>query len=249
LKGSFNNRSPADFLWIFLGSMRILAIETVDRSGSVAVLDDGQVKAAADLDPSMRSAQSLAPAIDELCKTAEWQPREIHLVAVAIGPGSFTGLRVGVTTAKLFAYAAGAAVIGVNTLEAIAWQVPRISGELWAVMNAEREQFVAALFIRDAATDRWKMMGEPRLMDMADWVQRVSPGQSVSGPGLEKLRGPLPAGMIVVEQNLWPPKAVAVGQIGWRDFQAGKRDDIFALLPQYYRRSAAEEKFSPPASA
>ncbi len=70
----------------------------------------------------------------------------MKLVAVAVGPGSFTGLRVGVTTVKLFAYAVGAEVLGINTLEVIAAQAPDEIGDVWAVLDALRGEIIAAYF-------------------------------------------------------------------------------------------------------
>ncbi|MEX0712672.1 MAG: tRNA (adenosine(37)-N6)-threonylcarbamoyltransferase complex dimerization subunit type 1 TsaB, partial [Pirellulales bacterium] len=91
--------------------MRILALETSGKSGSVAVLRGDVLLAEEPLEPSQRSAQSLAPAMRQLLEAVAWTPRDVQLVAVTLGPGSFTGLRVGVTTAKTFAYAVGAVVV------------------------------------------------------------------------------------------------------------------------------------------
>ena len=79
---------------------------------------DANLLAELSLDHTQRSAQSLAPAIEALLTQVGWLPRDVQLVAVSVGPGSFTGLRVGVTTAKVFAYAVGAEVLGIDTLEA-----------------------------------------------------------------------------------------------------------------------------------
>src|SRR5262245_50788842 len=108
--------------------MRILAIETSGQRGSIAILNSqgdslstlGQTILAADC----RTAQSLAPALKSLLADAGWPSKSVELVAVAVGPGSFTGLRIGVTTAKAFAYAVGAQVIGINTLAVLAHQSP-----------------------------------------------------------------------------------------------------------------------------
>ncbi|NLF09025.1 MAG: tRNA (adenosine(37)-N6)-threonylcarbamoyltransferase complex dimerization subunit type 1 TsaB [Pirellulaceae bacterium] len=100
--------------------MRILALETSDKTGGAAAIDGCNVLAELTLDQNLRSAQSLAPAIKNLIEQVKWQPADVQLVAVTVGPGSFTGLRVGVTTAKIFAYAVSAEVLGVDTLESVA---------------------------------------------------------------------------------------------------------------------------------
>src|SRR5205807_6782629 len=117
-------------------------------AGSVAVLDGSRVLAEAMLNPKRRSAQSLAPAIVELLALRGMKAEQIRLVATTVGPGSFTGLRVGVTTAKTFAYAVGAEVIGVNTLEAIAAQAPPDVNRLAVALDAQRQQVFAAEFSR-----------------------------------------------------------------------------------------------------
>jgi tRNA threonylcarbamoyladenosine biosynthesis protein TsaB len=146
-----------------------------------------------------------------------------------------------VTTAKLFAYATGAQVQGVNSLEAIAWQAPLEVGDVWAVMDAQREQLFAGHFLWDAS-GVWQSTGEIQLMDNAVWLNSLLPGNSVSGPALTKLIGRMPTGIRPVDQSLWAPRAAAIGRLAWRQYQNGARNDVFSLLPKYYRRSAAEEK-------
>src|SRR5438105_3971142 len=129
-----------------IAGMRILGVETSGSSGSVAVLDDEQLLATVALDPAQRTARTLAPAIRDLLTQVSWRPADVQLVAVTAGPGSFTGLRLGVTTAKTFAYAVGCQVLGVNTLEVIAAQTPRECSPLEIVLDAQRQQlFVGTL--------------------------------------------------------------------------------------------------------
>lgn len=221
--------------------MRLLAIETTDLSGSVALLDGDRLLESRELPIEPRSAATLAPAIDALLSDAGWQAADIKLIAVATGPGSFTGLRVGVTTAKLLAYAVGAEVIGVGTLDAIAWQSPPEVNKLWAIIDAQRQQLFACQFERDAAGD-WRALGSPQIVDQAGWLEELAPGSFVSGPVLAKFKGRLPAGVQPLDASAWRPSAATVGTIGWQRFQSGHRDTIWSLAPQYYRLSAAEEK-------
>ena len=87
--------------------------------------EDGRVIGQRVLPEKSRTAQALVPAIRSQFDAAGWKPTDVQLIAVTQGPGSFTGLRVGITTAKTFAYAVSAQVIGVNTLLALAEQAPR----------------------------------------------------------------------------------------------------------------------------
>ncbi len=222
--------------------MRILAIETSGRDATLAMLEGGDGGAArlvlevAVTGPE-RTAQFLAPRLNDLLQESGWPATSIQLVSVTVGPGSFTGLRIGVTTAKTLAYAVGAEVIGVNTLAVIARQAPQADGRLWVVMDAQRQELFAAKF--DAER---KLIGETRILSQSEWLSALEPGDQVTGPGLRRLQSELPTSVEVVDEAKWQPLATAVGQLGWHEYQAGRRDDLWKLLPQYYRPSAAEEK-------
>ncbi|MGN0931286.1 MAG: tRNA (adenosine(37)-N6)-threonylcarbamoyltransferase complex dimerization subunit type 1 TsaB [Thermoguttaceae bacterium] len=100
--------------------MKLLALETTETKGSVALCEDGEIKDMRLLRDDQRSAQSLAPAIREILGDNYWLSTDVDVVAVATGPGSFTGLRVGVTTAKMLAWAWETKIVGVDSLDAIA---------------------------------------------------------------------------------------------------------------------------------
>lgn len=107
-------------------ALKILALETTDAQGSVALCVGGEILTSRRLETERRSAQTLAPTIRETLAEFGWAPRDVDAVAVAVGPGSFTGLRVGVATAKMFAWAVGAKIIGVDALEAVASEIERL---------------------------------------------------------------------------------------------------------------------------
>jgi tRNA threonylcarbamoyladenosine biosynthesis protein TsaB len=221
---------------------RILALETSDLTGSVALAADGKVLAELQLDPQQRSAQSLAPAIKRVLEQVGWQACEIQLLAVTLGPGSFTGLRVGVTMAKILAYAAGAEVLGIGTLEAIAAAAPAHVSAIAVAVDAQRGDVVAQRFQR-GATGWPESTGEAALLPLEEWLAALPPGVAVSGPVLKKLTGPLPAGLTMLDRACWYPVAGNVAQLAYRDYLAGRRDDLWKLLPIYSRPSAAEEKW------
>jgi tRNA threonylcarbamoyladenosine biosynthesis protein TsaB len=222
--------------------MFILAIETTAKTGTLAAADGHRIVLEKQLDPAQRSAQSLAPAIACLLSELAWQPKEIGLVAVAAGPGSFTGLRVGVTTAKVFAYAIGAAVIGVNALEAVAVAAPDDVSRIETVIDAQRGDVLAQCFARDGL-GVFRPEAGSRLVPLAVWAEQLSASAVVSGPGLEKLPANVPPHVRLLPPELWHPQAANVARIAFREFSAGRRDDLWALLPVYSRRAAAEEQW------
>jgi tRNA threonylcarbamoyladenosine biosynthesis protein TsaB len=219
---------------------RILALESSGSSGSVAVWDGATLLGEVALDPALRSARSLAPGICQLLAEVGWRPRDVQLVAVTAGPGSFTGLRVGVTTAKTFAYAAGAEVLGVNTLEVLAEQAPSDAAIVKAVIDAQRQELFAAAFLLDGSGRRTQ--APPAIVPIEDWLTALTPGDLVIGPVLAKLRTRLPPAVRVAPEGSWTPLASSVARVAARRHAAGERDDLWRLAPLYLRRSAAEEK-------
>jgi tRNA threonylcarbamoyladenosine biosynthesis protein TsaB len=189
-----------------------------------------------------RTAKSMAPLVKALLQQAQWSPDSIELVAVTVGPGSFTGLRIGVTMAKTFAYAVGAQVLGVNTLEVLANQGASVAAPIWTIMDAQRQELFTAKFIAADDSRRLKAVDETQIMTQAAWLEALRPGDHITGPGLRRLAAPLPADVTVAPQSFWQPTAATLGQIAWRDHQSGRRDDLWKLVPIYYRPSAAEEK-------
>jgi tRNA threonylcarbamoyladenosine biosynthesis protein TsaB len=219
-----------------------LSLETSLRQGSVAALagegDGIQLQSELLLPAEERSAQTLLPTIQELLKSCQWQPQDIDLVCVTTGPGSFTGLRIGVTAAKTLAFAVGAKLVGVHTLSALAASVPPASGRLWAIMDAQRQELFAAAF------DGQERAKEPvtRILGIDSWLSQLRVGDQVVGPPLAQLNSQLPNGVSAIHPSLWQPQAGIVGQLGYQLFQSGQIVDPIQLVPNYYRKSAAEEK-------
>jgi tRNA threonylcarbamoyladenosine biosynthesis protein TsaB len=204
---------------------------------------DGELLAEISLPAGQRSGKSLAPAIDRLLKQVGWRPREVALVSVTAGPGSFTGLRIGVTTAKTFAYATDADVLAVDTLDVLAEQASGNLSRLEATLTAERGQLFCATFVSDGE-HRLARSGSNRLIDQDEWLASLPAETAVTGPPMEKLASRLPAGVLIVEPTQRLPTAAAVGRLAARLYANGQRDDLWALVPQYGRPSAAEEKWN-----
>mgnify|MGYP002623952548 FL=1 len=229
--------------------MRILALETSAMSGSVALLEgDRLLVERTPADPTLRTAQWLTVGIEEALREAGWKPADVELIAVTLGPGSFTGLRVGVMTAKTLAYALSTEVVGVCTLQAIAAQgVEQAAGRpIAAVLNAHRGQLFAAEY--RAQGDGLEEVRSAEIVEIEAWLAEVS-GRAgkedeplVIGPMLGNLEGQLPAGAAIAEAANWEPRAATIGRLGWRKFQQHGGDDLWKLLPVYLRPSYAEEK-------
>jgi tRNA threonylcarbamoyladenosine biosynthesis protein TsaB len=134
--------------------LKILAIETATPSVGCALWDDDGPVASFMLLARQRHAEVLMPAIDELCRQAGWTVADLTGVAVDRGPGLFTGLRVGVTTARTIATACRAPAAGVNSLEALAHPHRRRTGLIAPVVDARRGEVYWALYDADGASLR-----------------------------------------------------------------------------------------------
>lgn len=223
-------------------SVRILALESTDLAGSVATWHEGRLVCELALAAGQRSAQSLAPGIVAVLAQSGWRPAEVGLMAVTVGPGSFTGLRVGVTTAKAFAYACGASVVGLDTLEVLAAAVPcTAASRLAAAVDAQRGDVVAGTFVPDGA-DGWIAEAPARLIDWQTWLDGLPDGAAVASPLLRKRAADVPARLVLTPQSHWTPRAGVVARLAEMRLNEGRLDDVWQLAPRYSRPSAAEEK-------
>jgi tRNA threonylcarbamoyladenosine biosynthesis protein TsaB len=224
--------------------MRILSLETTAITGGVALLEGEQLIAELILREDQRSAQSLAPAIQAAAQSAGWSLDTIQLIAIAVGPGSFTGLRVGITTAKILAFALGAEVLGLDTLRVLAAQAAeQFPGmNLHAALDAQRNEVFAATFAATATNHEATCTQATHILSQADWLASLPAGEVVVGPVLRKLATQLPAGVVMADESRWNPQARTIGQLAYRDYLAGRREDLYQLAPQYHRLSYAEEK-------
>lgn len=205
----------------------------------------------------------LAPMVKSLFEKAGQTIDQIQLIAVASGPGSFTGLRVGVVTAKAFAYSTSAKILGVNTLELIAAKTAdtfktgaeQQPSPIRVVLNAQRQQLFCGTYmpgdsdwevtgINDQPGDPAEGQTHSRIMDRDAFLAQLSDGDIVTGAGLKPVVDSIRAnhpGVKIASQSCWDSSAADVGRLAWYQFQQGKRSDLWDLQPFYFRPSTAEE--------
>jgi len=126
--------------------MNLLAIESSAVTSSVALLQDGHLLAQSMSDCGFTHSKTLMPQVEQLLTTCALTPADLSLIAVAHGPGSFTGVRIGVSCAAGLAFAAGIPALGVSTLEAMAYSANYHEGLVCPVMDARRNEVYTALF-------------------------------------------------------------------------------------------------------
>jgi tRNA threonylcarbamoyladenosine biosynthesis protein TsaB len=216
-----------------------LILETSGRRGLVGLARGGRVVRSAGLDETRRHARDLAATIDAVLKEESLGPRDLFGVMVGIGPGSYTGLRVGVASAKVLAYAVGCRLVAVPTFGAIVERVPAEYAAADVIGDALQGQVYVQRFARTPTG--WTAADDLRIEPVTAWLERRLPGAVVTGPGLAAYDGIIPEPVGRVSADLRSPTVEAVFAAGSRIAPLG-RDDVFRLEPLYLRGSSAEEK-------
>lgn len=196
----------------------------------------------------------LAPMIDRLLSDANLQVADLDLIGLAIGPGSFTGLRVGVVTAKSLAYAGKVDLIAVNSLEAIAVaaaesdfvvSADQASDHIEVAINAQRRQLFVGKYLRRESSV--EVIGEHQLFDRQPWIDQLPENAILSGTGITPLTELLDQAektLHLIPESHRELSATTIGQIAWKKYAQGHRDDFWKIQPIYFRPSAAEERLS-----
>ena len=222
--------------------MLILAFESSARAASVALVEDGRLISQYSQCSGLTHSRTLLPMAEDMLKNAELSLDKVDLFAVAHGPGSFTGIRIGVSTVKGLAWAADKPCVGVSTLEAMAWHGLAAGGLVCPVMDARRSQVYNALF--QVENGRPVRLCEDRpiaLSQLAEELRTLNAPAFLIGDGAELAEKYLREQAIpctVAPENLRWQSAWGVAMAAM-DKTPGNAD---ALLPVYLRLSQADRE-------
>lgn len=222
--------------------MLILAFESSAKPASVALVKDGALLSQYSQVSALTHSRTLLPMAEDMLKNAELKLSDVDLIAVAHGPGSFTGIRIGVSTVKGLAWAAEKPCVGVSTLEAMAWNGVVAGGYVCPVMDARRQQVYNALFrIED---DRPVRLTDDRPIALSELAEEV---RALNAPVLLVGDGAEITAKYFLENNI--PCRVAPENIRWQSAwgvakAAEDKEAVSseALLPVYLRLSQAERE-------
>lgn len=222
--------------------MRILAIETSGNMGSVALADNETIVREISFEKGMIHGRELIPSIQSLLVNCDMRLSDIDLIAVDIGPGSYTGLRVGLATAKGLAYAAGKEIVGVSSLDILAENAENSGAEnICPIVDAKWKQvYFASYNVREGKRVR---AGDYR----ADLPERAAEilrnGTLIFGDGVERYREIFArTNAVEGEAAMAIPKASKCALLGLESFRGGTRHSPFDLVPLYLRPTEAEYK-------
>lgn len=222
-----------------------LALETSGRLGSVAITSDGTLLARDEFEHGLKHAAEIIPRIDRLLKQLTLRPIDLREIFVSVGPGSFTGLRIGVTLAKTLAFATGAKIVAVPTVNVLAENAPPQAKNLIIVLDAKRDQIFTARFARSAEGEPWSTVEPARLDALAAMIERSPRPVHLLGEGLPFHEKFIPAesGVIATPAPSWRARAEVVARLGDALARASQFTDPKRLLPIYIRKPEAQEKW------
>jgi tRNA threonylcarbamoyladenosine biosynthesis protein TsaB len=229
--------------------MKILAIETSTMLGGIAIMDDlSGLIAEVRLNVKSTHSERLMTEIAHVLKQAELKVSDIDVFAIAIGPGSFTGLRIGLSTVKGFSYATGKPIVSVPTLEALAWNFPYCRHPVCTMLDARKKEVYSALF-------KWEDGEFTRLIDeVSIRINRVLEDIKLSsdkkivftGEGAilykDKIIEVMGNKAIFASPEKIVPSPANVASIGIKKAIKGEFSEPVSLVPFYIRRSEAELK-------
>ena len=224
------------------GGPLILAIENSGLCGSVALVTGDGCLAEHSLLAQQSHSRRLLPSIDTLFSETSTSITDVDAIAVSLGPGSFTGLRIGLATAKALCMGAGKPLIGIPTLKALAVQLAFQPQQICAVLDARKGEVFASCYKN---TDRGLINTlaasnpSPARLIASITEATVFVGDGVRLLDLASAKGP-GAHFSVAPPSLFFPKASAVGHLGLGNYAAGRFIDVLTAAPLYLRASDAE---------
>lgn len=222
--------------------MLTLAIDTATSVCAVGLCRDGRILAEYRIDMGMTHSEGLLPQLEQLLSRSKVAKSEIDLLAVSLGPGSFTGLRIGLASVEAMAYSWKKPVCGVNTLKALAYNLPVEGFVLSPVLDAQKGNFYQAIY-------EWRAgkLIQHQDVKVVDGQQLLENLAVLGTPALllgecRKLDdAALPGWCKKAPAHLCLPQAASVALLAEAEYDPEAAGDIFGLEPYYIRRSEAEE--------
>ena len=234
--------------------MKILGIDTSTPIGSVALIDGESLVAEHTLNIVKAHSSRLMPAIDTVLKWGDITAEELDGCAVGIGPGSFTGIRIGIATIKSLCYALDKPIIGVSTLEAIAYNLRWTEGFICPILDARRNESYGAIF---RGGDEWQRLTDDWCLPIEAVLAEIETRRSLLpeeggetgrarllqctfvGDGLERyadaVRTALGEKIRFADAIFNAPRGATVAHLGAQRLKNGDSDNYWTLVPNYVR--------------
>ncbi|PRX21111.1 tRNA threonylcarbamoyladenosine biosynthesis protein TsaB [Orenia metallireducens] len=225
--------------------MLTLAIDSSTNAGSVALISEDGLIGEELLNLTNTHSQRLMPQLVSLLENSSYEPQDLEGIGVGLGPGSFTGIRIGLTTAKTMAQALQIPMIGVSTLEAIAYNLKYTSAYLCPMIDGRRDRVFTALY-KGKGEENLEAESQESLIAIDDLLKELADIDEViyfigevatkyKDKIIKEIKQPK-----FVSSSFNLPKASIIGELSLKKLLEGKEDNLFALTPNYLKRSQAE---------
>lgn len=218
----------------------ILAIETSSLVSSVALCDEDKLVGELTIQTRLTHSEQLMPHIKELLEKTKVGKDKIKAIAVSIGPGSFTGLRIGLATGKGLAFAWNVPMISVPTMEGLAWNCHGHRGVIATIIDAQKGNVYVTAYIWNKELQCSRKTEVAPMTEVLAWAKQeedvtfLGDGTALFGKEI------LEAGLAVAPPTIRIPRAGSVGFAAWKRYKEGEREDCRTVVPYYIRRSEAE---------
>ena len=224
--------------------MKILALDTATQSCSVAIIDDGSLLAELTRVDNKTHSRHLMDIIKIVCNLADLKAKDVDKFAVTIGPGSFTGLRIGISTIKGLAFSLGKPVVGVSSLDALAWQCAQSAYLICPLMDARKKEVYACRY-RFIDNELIKD-GNEKVASPAEALRGIREPSIFIGNAVQIYRDKISAELgELAHFAAWGQHTIRASSIAWLSmtgFYRQQTDDVALLVPQYIRKPDAEVK-------
>ena len=225
--------------------MKILGIDTSTKFCNLGIIEDENVLIEHTINGSKKKHSSiLVPAIKDLLKTMGLKMEEINGIAISIGPGSFTGLRIGLCVAKGLCYARSLPLLGITTLDAMAFPLKEIPYLICPVLESKKDEIYDVVF---RGGDSLHRVMDYKCEDIQSLLVRLSPLKEkiiFLGDGIKKYRDIIKEKIgkdaLFIDPQLNLPVATSIAFLGLNKLKKGEEDDISTITPFYLRKSEAE---------
>lgn len=230
--------------------MRILGIDSSCSAATVAMLNDGVLDMEIYINHKMQHSVMLFPMIEDMMKELEIEIDDIDAIAVSGGPGSFTGLRIGVASAKGIAQGGNKSFIGISSLDAMAFQQPGFEGIICPIMDALRDNVYTALYKGAPTTGEPERLGDYIALHIDELLEQLSCRNErviFCGDAVlihkERILKKLGNKAFFAPANSSMPRASSIAELAAYRLSRGEKDDIHTFSPIYLRKSQAEREY------
>lgn len=222
--------------------MKVMALDASTKVASVALMENQTLVQEASLQVGLTHSETLMGLAEQALEGANWKAGDVDGFVAVVGPGSFTGLRIGVAAVKGLAQAAGKPVVEVGTLETLAAGLPGFAGDVVALLDARRGQVYAGVYRWENAA--LQEVRAPEALPLEDLLPQLGQGSlALVGDGVAvheaRLREVLGERAFFTPPHTRMQRAAAAAYLGLQRLEAGQGHPAADLLPRYYRESSA----------